>query len=584
MTGPGTATRRGGRRRAVGIVVGLPVAALVGVTGWLGVRGALAVRHLQAAAAAVPAIRTEVMAGDLAAARPRLDRFTADSAAAARLTGDPVWAAATRLPRVGDDLAAVRTVASVGARIATGVVGPLTGPAGLGAMSAARSDGAGPAPMVTALAAARAPMADAQRQLRTAAAELATVDTRSLDPRVAVPTETLRDRLGAADTDLDAAVRASRVLPAMLGGTRPRTYLVLFQNLAEARSLGGVPSAFAVVRAQRGTVSLVAQGSSADVGPFDPPVLDLDPAYRQLLADRTGRYLQDVTATPWFPDTARLAREMWRRTSGQQVDGVVATDPVMLARLMAVTGPIRLPDGGTVGAGGIAQLVQHDVYYRYPDPAAQDRFFAGTAAAAFGSLVRYRGDPVALVRAASAGIAEGRLLVWDSSPAVEAGLTGTVLAGIPAGTAAPGDERPFVGVYLNDGTGSKMSWYLRRDVRVTEGPRRADGGRTLRVRLALSSTAPAGGLPGYVTGAGRNGVRPGTMRMSVWVVGSGGGGVVAARVDGRGTPLGAYRLHGRPLGALTVDLLPGATRTVEFELVAPPGRGSPRVALQPLVR
>lgn len=564
------------------MVVGVPALLVLGVTAWLGVRGGLAVEHLRAAADAVPAIRADVLSGDATAARPRVDRFADDTAAAHRLTGDPVWSVATRLPGVGDDLLAVRTVSAVADRVASGVLQPLSGPRGLGALAAARALGTGPAPLIAALAAAQGPLADAQQQLRVGSAELAAVDTGRLDRRVAGPTVALRDRLAAADTDLDTAVRASRVVPAMLGGDQPRTYLVLFQNLAEARSLGGVPSAFAVVRAQRGTVTLVAQGSSGDVGPFRTPVLDLGPDYRQLLADRAGRYLQDVTATPWFPDTAVLAREMWRRTSGQLVDGVVATDPVMLSRLMAVTGPIALPGGGTVGAAGISRLVQSEVYRRYPDPAAQDLFFAGTAASAFSSLVRYRGDPVSLVRAAAGGVDEGRLLVWDARPAVQASLTGTVLAGVPGGTAAPGAERPLVAVYLNDGTGSKMSWYLRREVRVTEGEPLANGSRRLRARVVLSSTAPATGLTGYVTGAGLHGVPPGTMRVTVWAIGSGAGSVVDVRLDGRATPLGAHRLHGRPVGALTVDVAPGGTRTLEFDLVAPPGRGSPRVVLQPM--
>ena len=572
------------RRRIVAVVLAVPVLLVLLAAGWLGVRGTLAVRHLQAAAAVVPGVRADVLAGDVSGARPELDRFVADTAAAHRLTGDPLWAAATRLPRVGRDLAAVRTVASVADRVGTGVVRPLAGPDGLAGLDTARAGGAGAAPLVAALARAQSPLAGAQQQLRVGSAELDAVDTGALDARVAGPTTQLRDRLAALAPDLDTAVRASRVLPAMIGGDQPRTYLVLFQNLAEARALGGVPSAFAVVRAQRGTVTLVAQGSSSDVGPFAAPVLDLGPDYRALLADRSGRFLQDVTATPFFPDTARLAREMWRRTSGQEVDGVVATDPVMLARLMTVTGPIALPGGGTVGAAGIGQLVQHDVYTRFLRPADQDRFFAGTAAAAFSSLVAYRGDPVALVRAASTGAAQGRLLVWDSRPPVQSALDGTVLAGVPGGSAAPGAQRPLVAVYLQDGTGSKMSWYLHRDVRVTERPRLADGTRPLQVRVVLSSSAPATGLAPYVSGAGLNGVRPGTMRVTVWVVGSGSGAVVDARVDGRVTPVGAYRLHGRPVGALTLDLPPGGASTLVVDLLAPPGLGSPRVVLQPLVR
>lgn len=580
-----TGRRRRGRSARWAGGAGLLLLLLVlAAVGWVGVRGVLAVRHLGAAAAAVPAVRAAASAGDLTTARTDLDRFSTQTAAAHRLTGDPVWAAATHLPRVGADLGALRTVAAVADDLGSGVVQPLAGPQVLGALSAARAEHDGTAPLVRALAGAEPSLNSAQLRLQAATARLEDLGSAGLDPAVAGPVAQLRDRMAAAAVPLDTAVRAARVVPGMLDDPRPRTYLVLFQNLAEARSLGGIPGAFAVVRAEHGTLRMVGQGSSSDVGPFSSPVVDLPAGYASLTADRPARYLQDVTAAPWFPDAARSARAMWQRTSGQQVDGVVATDPVLLADLLAVTGPIRTPDGRTVTAHQISALVQSDVYRMFPQPAAQDRFFAGTAAAAFATLTRYRGDPLALLRAAAAGVAQGRLLVWDARPPVEAGLTGTVLAGVPGGNAAPDAQRPLVAVYLNDATGSKMSWYLHRRATVDEGPRATGGGRRLTVRLVLSSSAPRSGLPPYVTGNGDYGVPPGTMRVTVWVVGSGAGSVVGARVDGRPVASGSVRLHGRPVCSLGVDLAPGGRRVVQVDLVAPPGQGSPRLVLQPMAQ
>ncbi len=582
----GQSSRLGGPRLSrlqVALLVGVPVVLLLAAACWVGIRGALAVEHLQRAAAVVPAVRGELAAGDVRAARPQLDTFAADAAAAHRLTADPIFAAATRLPRIGSDLSALATVCAVSDRLATGVVAPLTGPSGLPALTRARAAHAGTAPLVGALAAAREPLQQAHRQLRSGMTKLAGVDTTRLDPQVAGPVAELAQQLRTADTGLDTAVRAAQVLPAMLGGDQPRTYLVLFQNLAEARSLGGVPSAFAVVRAQHGQLTLIRQGSSADIPSFAEPVLDIGADSRQAFLGQPGRHLQDVTATPWFPDAARIAREMWRRRSGQQVDGVIATDPVMLSELMRVTGPVAVPGAGMVGADRIVPLVLHQVYLRYRDPAAQDRFFAATAAAAFSALSDYHGDPVALARAAASGIAQGRLLVWDADPRVRAGLSGTVLAGVPGGNAAAGAQRPLVGVYLNDATGSKMSWYLHREVSVTQRPRLSDGRRPLRMHLLLTSSAPTSGLPDYVTGGRSYGVSPGSMQVTVFVIGSGAGSLISARVDGREVPLSSHRVHGRPLGGLTVLLPPGAHRTVEVDLLAPPGQGSPRLDLQPMV-
>lgn len=41
---------------------------------------------------------------------------------------------------------------------------------------------------------------------------------------------------------------------------------------------------------------------------------------------------------------------MWKQHSGQTVDGVISTDPVMLSYLLAVTGAVEVPAVDTVPA------------------------------------------------------------------------------------------------------------------------------------------------------------------------------------------------------------------------------------------
>ena len=58
---------------------------------------------------------------------------------------------------------------------------------------------------------------------------------------------------------------------------------------------------------------------------------------------------------------------------------------------------------------------------------------------------------------------EGRIYVHDFDNEVQRAIAGTTVAGELQG----GDPRvPQVGVYLNDATGSKMSYYLRTRVRL----------------------------------------------------------------------------------------------------------------------
>ena len=67
-----------------------------------------------------------------------------------------------------------------------------------------------------------------------------------------------------------------------------------------------------------------------------------------MFGDQIAVFVQDVTLTPQFPRAAELARAMWERATGTQVDGVLATDPVALGHLLERSVPVDLPDGTTV--------------------------------------------------------------------------------------------------------------------------------------------------------------------------------------------------------------------------------------------
>src|SRR3546814_10092601 len=105
-------------------------------------------------------------------------------------------------------------------------------------------------------------------------------------------------------------------MPAMLGANGPRDYLVLFQNNAEWRSLGGIAGAMAVVHAEDGGISLSAQGSTRDFQRYPEPVVPLPPEVQELFGARPGQYVQTVTQLPDFPVDASLAGVLWRRELG----------------------------------------------------------------------------------------------------------------------------------------------------------------------------------------------------------------------------------------------------------------------------
>ena len=102
-----------------------------------------------------------------------------------------------------------------------------------------------------------------------------------------------------------------------------------------------------------------------------------------------------------------------------------------------------------------------------------------------------KGDPRAIIDGLRKAADERRVLVYSAARRRAGRHRQTGLAGALDTEA----ERPSIGVFLNDGTGAKMGYYLRNEVHVTEGDCRADGRREMQVRVVVNYDAPPRGCP-----------------------------------------------------------------------------------------
>ncbi|WP_433055273.1 DUF4012 domain-containing protein [Dactylosporangium sp. CS-033363] len=562
------------RRRLVAAALVL-VVVLAGFGLRLAVVGADAAGHLQRAAALVGDLERQLRSGDLAAARSTAADLREQTGQARDDAHGPSWWLGSRLPVAGNDLSAVRAVADAVDALAVQVVPPLLD-AAQGMTGAMTSDGD-----LQTVAAAAPRIAAGATVAKAAQRRLAGLDRDGLDGRVEAALKQVDAGLDRVVPMLDPAAQAAKLLPAFLGADGPRTYLVLFQNLAEARATGGMPGAFAVVQTDHGKVSLLEQGTAAKtLRDFDAPVLPLDEDQEDLFTNRLGTYPADVNLTPDFPTAAALIREMYRQRSGRAVDGVLATDPVALAYVLGATGPVGLPDGSRLtGATAVRQLLS-EVYLKIAEEPAQDAYFAGAAKAVLDKLMG--GVPVSknLVQALSRATAERRLLAWSAHPDEQAEIARTPFAGT-----LPEDDgdKPTVGVFLNDGTGAKLGYYLTREVALETGRCLEDGSRPLRLTVTLGSNAPKSGLPRSVTGLALAG--EGVLRTNVLVYAPAGGSPIAAKQDGAEIDFGSGYEKGREVAVVPVDLAPGAKSTVVVDLVTGPlatkGAVEPRLITTP---
>ncbi|MFB8388050.1 DUF4012 domain-containing protein [Microbacterium sp. NPDC055910] len=380
--------------------------------------------------------------------------------------------------------------------------------------------------------------------------------------------EMLREARGSAD----AITRAATLLPAMLGTDGPRNYLVLFQNNAEWRSLGGIPGAMAVIQTEGGAIALAAQETTSGFPRYDAPVLPLDDEIIAIYGERPGRWMQNVTQVPDFSVAGALAREMWSRQHGLEVDGVLSVDPVALSYLLKATGPVTLASGDVLNSANAVSILLNEVYVRFEDPAAQDAFFAEAAAAVFTALLSDTADPPALMAALTRAADERRLMLWSAHEEDQTLLEGTTLAG---GLPVNDEHTARFGVYLNDGTGSKMDYYLTSSTDVVwescamsaDG---ASGEAALTIQLYSEAPADAASLPGYITGRGIYGVPPGTARTLGYAYLPEGFELIDAQ-SSTGGGFGGGTHEGRRVVSFTVDLAPGqsATLTVRARSATP---------------
>ncbi len=582
---PRTRSRAARRRRLLrrtGIVAGVVLLAALVFTAWQ----AMTVRSsLLAVADELTGMRDAVAAGDADAAGARLDAADEAAVAAYRNSRGPFWWAGTKLPMLGDDVTAVRTVAEVSRNLTQDGLPELAAAGNeVSANAFAPRDGGVSLEPIAALAPA---LDTGYLVVSDSATRVNRLDTDGLLTPVRGPVEDLRAKLNDASDVLRDAATVAELMPAMLGTDGPRRYLLLFQNNAEIRAGGGLGGAMAVLAADDGALEMVGQTTPAKLGVFDPPLRGLTSEERTLFTDRLGTYPADVSMTPHYPRTGELLAAMWRRTSGQDVDGVVSVDPVALSYLLRATGPVEVPPIGsipatTLTADNVVDRLLRDTYLDVADLELQNDYFALVARTVFQSFIAAPGDPAALVKALEQGVSERRLLVWSARAEEQQVLEPLAIAGAVPDAVTP---RPEIGFYLNDSGSDKLTYYL--DQRLTVRPRScgSNGNQVLDVTVKLSSSVPEGKLPPSVVGPGTPGVRLGTMLLTSYLYAPVGGRVDAVSLDGDDLDVSIATHRGRDVGLLTLTLDRGETRTLRYAVLT--GRnqtGEPRVLTTPLVR
>jgi len=364
--------------------------------------------------------------------------------------------------------------------------------------------------------------------------------------------------LSQAEHASQVATRAGnglRVAATLYGPPGSARYFLAFQNPAEQRGTGGLIGQYGVLESSpRGPrLTRVETYVALDYRTTGRVPLPAE------VARRYGRFSIDrawsaVNIPPDLPTVGRIVLELYRRTTGTRVDGMIAVDPLAVAEILRVSGPVTV-DGLRMDAGNVAAVTLVDAYVRYVrDNEARRAFLEKTAFATFAAFQRALGaHPDALVRALAVAARGRHLQVYSGDPVVERALLDL---GIGGGTAAPATGDYLMPVTINTG-GNKLDAFLRRTVRyhVTLGP---DGGARTSASITLRNDSSAHGLPRYIIGPYDRRFRAGENNQFQMLYVAGGYGFTRATRDGR------------RVGAETQSELGGLA--ISQEVVIPPGR------------
>ncbi|GAA1930464.1 hypothetical protein GCM10009815_25720 [Nocardioides marmoribigeumensis] len=506
-----------------------------------------------------------VSRADTTAAQKELGLGAAAARSAYRNTRGPVWWVGSHLPVLGDDIAAVRTVAVV-SRDLTASTLPQLVKAGSTLSGTLLKPSGGKVPLAPIRRIAPS-LAEGGEELEAQANQVSDIETGGLLPQIRGPVSGLKEKLVRASTVVTESAAVTRLLPDMLGERAPRTYFLVFQNNAEIKSLGGLGGAFAIVEADDGRIKLTRTSRPAEVGEFGRPVLKPSPGQLAVLGMKPFTQSQNALSDPDFPRGARVLAEMWRRSQGQQIDGVVAVDPVALAYLLRATGPVTV-GGRTLTEQNAVDTLLRDVYLQVPTDQAQNAFFAELVRQLFGRLSTGKFDATQLAQALSRGVEERRVLAFSQIPREQKQLAATEIGGV---LPTSDERRPEVGVYLNDAGFDKLTYYLNYRTDVT-ADRCYLGAQRLTVRTVLSSKVPPGPLTPFVVGPGSEGLPLGDMRITVYAYGPVDGRVDALRVDGKARPVNSMTDAGRPVGSVTVDIPRGGKHVIEYTMYSARGQ------------
>ena len=397
-------------------------------------------------------------------------------------TSGPLWTAASYVPVLGDDI-----------RVACGVVEQADNLMQNAFVPAAQSlQGVSLSTLLTdatvdvqTLETVSAALSQAQPVVKQASEAIDALPQAHIG-KIRDAVDKVRGPIASAAETLRGLNEIAPMLPQMLGANGTRNYLLVAQNLAELRSTGGRPGSMGILTVDNGHISMgefagLQEVNNTEGGHYG--FTDEEVAIWGGGRDRLGQYFGDTNLIPDFARDSQIWSEWWQDKKGTAVDGVIAIDPVLLQKILALTGGIEV-DGYSIDGSNAAKALLNDAYNEMPIDQT-DQFFSDVASQAFDHVMGSLGSMSlpGLVQTLGDAVGEQHLFAWMANADEQALVVKAGAAGMLGNDSA----NPQLGVFISDDTWSKKSWFFSTDTQVSDGTTNADGTTTYHVTTTLTN-------------------------------------------------------------------------------------------------
>jgi hypothetical protein len=402
-------------------------------TGLLGAADHLDAAEKALSKAATKAARYETLAAVAAAERAR----------AGLASDSPLLVLAEDLPAAGDALKEVPHLVAAAEHSAAAAEGTLDvaqnalrGPDKVIAQDPDDPEGGGRIRIDRIEAIART-ISEVRGAIRAARDELRAVDRANLPARARRAVADGIEQAQKTNELLTDAEDGFAILPAVLGSEGPRTYVLGMQNSAEQRGTGGALLQFAVFTITDGKPYFLKESSS---------VYDVDQDRRQLSIPLP----EDAWYVAGIPDAQRFGNANWSPDwplSAQltidyaaasaatfpeaiaeaipvdDVDGVIAVDPVAMEKLMPGVGPYQAGEdkGRTVyvTANRLVDFVLYKAYAKYPIQKFRRARLRDIVDGFYENVFKPK-HPSELVDGFGSALAQKHMQIWMTDPVEQA--------------------------------------------------------------------------------------------------------------------------------------------------------------------